>query len=96
MGAKGTTTVDFGAFPGSSDTSVTVTGQTSILAGSLAEAWVFPTATADHSADEHVIEEFEVKAGNVVAGTGFTIYAIERTTGDTRLYGQFTVGWVWD
>jgi hypothetical protein len=75
MGAQGTATINFGAFPGQSDASVTVTGQAGILAGSLVEAWLFPTATADHSADEHVVETIEVKAGNIVAGTGFTIYA---------------------
>lgn len=75
MGAQGTTTIDFGAFPGKSDASVAVTGQTSILSGSLVEAWLFPSATADHSADEHMIETMRVSAGNVVAGTGFTIYA---------------------
>jgi hypothetical protein len=74
MGAQGTTTINFGAFPGKSDTSVAVTGQASILAGSLVEAWLFPVATGDHSADEHLAEPLIVIAGNVVAGTGFTIY----------------------
>lgn len=76
MGAQGTTTIDFGAFPGGSDASVTVTGQASILSGSLVEAWLYPTATADHTADEHLVETIRVVAGNVVAGTGFTIYAL--------------------
>jgi len=131
MGATGTTTIDFGAFPGSSDTSVAVS-QPSILSGSLVEAWIMPTATADHSADEHWIEPIKVMAGNVVAGVGFTIYATIHpqtteplveygqgrnhiSTGTAaantgyganthrssvggkahRLYGQFTVAWVW-
>jgi hypothetical protein len=80
MGAQGTTTVNFGAFPGSSDTSVTITGQASILAGSLVEAWLFPATTADHSPDEHMVESIKVMAGNVVAGTGFTIYAVNTST----------------
>lgn len=75
MGATGTATVNFGAFPGSSDTSVTITGQATILSGSLVEAWIFPTATADHTADEHWVEGIRVMAGNVSAGVGFTIYA---------------------
>lgn len=125
MGATGTTVVDFGAFPGKSDTTATVTGQASILSGSFVEAWITPTATADHSADEHWVEPIKVVAGNVVAGTGFTIYAmntnqlnepltapgvsnfrsaattvyggVEPSVGGigTRLYGQFTVSWVW-
>lgn len=80
MGAQGQTTVNFGAFPGSSDTSVAVTGQAGILAGSLVEAWIRPEATADHSADEHVFETIRVVAGNVVPGTGFTIYALNTNT----------------
>lgn len=75
----GLTTVDFGAFPGASDASVTVTGQTGILAGSQVNAWIVATATADHSADEHWIETIAVTAGNISPGVGFTIYA--RNTG---------------
>ncbi len=74
MGATGKTTIDFGAFPGKSDASVAITGQAAIIAGSLVEAWIRPEATADHSADEHMVETLKVIAGNIVAGTGFTIY----------------------
>jgi len=134
MGATGTTTVDFGAFPGSSDTFVDVTGQASILSGSLVEAWVFPVATADHTADEHWIEGIKVVAGEITAAVGFRIRARidgaipeglvqhgavggggklnPQTTsaiagpfkGDgapsigglaPRLYGRYTVAWVW-
>jgi hypothetical protein len=73
MATQGTATLDFGAFPGSSDTSLFVSSP-SILAGSLVEAWIFPAATTDHSADEHLIESVMVMAGNVVASSGFTIY----------------------
>ena len=76
MGAQGTAVVDFGAFPVSSDTSVAVTGQSGILSNSLVEAWLFPADTADHSVDEHVVETIKVVAGKIVAGTGFTIYAL--------------------
>jgi hypothetical protein len=75
MGSQGTTTVNFGAFPGASDTSVAVTGQGGITSGNLVEAWILPAATADHTADEHWVEDFKVVAGNIVPGTGFTIYA---------------------
>lgn len=73
MGAQGTALLDFGAFPGGSDASVAV-ADAAILAGSLAEAWLFPADTVDHLADEHRVESLEVMAGNVVAGVGFTIY----------------------
>ncbi len=78
MATQGTAILDFGAFPGRSDTSVDVTGQTGISAGSLVEAWLLPAATADHSADEHWVDPPAVFAGNIVAGTGFTIYASAR------------------
>lgn len=125
-GSQGTTTLDFGTFPGKSDTSVAVTGQATMLAGSLCEAWIFPTATADHTADEHLIETIRVIAGNVVAGTGFTIYGFNTSQLNepltlqgvsrfrsaattihgtslpsvggigTRIYGLWTVAWVWN
>lgn len=135
MGAQGTATLDFGAFPGASDASVVVTGQAGIVAGSLVEAWVYPLATADHSADEHMLESFRVFAHSIVAGTGFTISgfntselsepvdvlgALGRFSGTgtalgrgkqepgatqqaggsggrgTRIYGTWTIGWVWN
>lgn len=74
MATQGTATLDFGAFPGASDASVAVTGQATIGSGSLVEAWLFPATTADHTADEHWVETIQVRAGNVIAGTGFTIY----------------------
>ena len=137
MGASGTTTLNFGAFPGGYDTSVAVTGQAGIVAGSLVEAWIRPEDTADHTADEHMLEPFRVFAGNIAAGTGFTIYgfndnhiitpadkppdaAQQRMTSASavlwtllnrierpasvlqteptapRLYGAYTVAWVWN
>lgn len=72
--ATGTAILDFGAFPGKSDASVAVIGQAAIVAGSLVEAWLRPVATADHSADEHMLETLKVFAANILAGTGFTIY----------------------
>lgn len=107
-GAQGTATLNFGAFPGSSDTSVAVTGQAGILAGSIVRAWIFPAATADHSADEHFAEGLYIVAGSIVAGTGFTIYgrAIDDAPVDDEnlqagilnapfRYGQWNVAWSW-
>ena len=74
-GAAGVTTINFGAFPGASDASVAITGQTGILVGSIIEAWLVAQPTADHTADEHRVETISVTCGNIVAGTGFTIYA---------------------
>ena len=107
----GTDVLDFGAFPGKTDTSVVVAGQTTIAAGSLVEAWIRPVTTAEHSADEHMVESIKVVAGNIVAGTGFTIYGFvseqmtelrpqiwtgrEAELPGTRLYGTWNVNWAW-
>lgn len=113
MGAQGTATLDFGAFPGSSHATVAVTGQAGIVAGSLVEAWLRPEASADHSADEHMLETLKVVARDIVAGTGFTIHGVneselfERNPGQyhgaregggqgTRIYGEWSVAWVWN
>lgn len=94
MATTGTAELDFGAFPGAADTSVDVTGQSGIVAGSLVEAWIRPVATTDHSADEHIVDPPEVVAGNIVAGTGFTIYG--STNSSLRHHGKYTVAWVWN
>lgn len=128
MGAQGTVELDFGAFPGKSDASIAVTGQASIVAGSLVEAWLRPVANSDRSADEHMLETVKVFAHSIVAGDGFTISGFNTSelneplapfkgvTGTiagglgspprdqlptqggqgTRLYGKFTVAWVWN
>jgi hypothetical protein len=85
--ATGTATLDFGAFPGKSDASVAVTGQAAIVAGSLVEAWIRPVDTADHLADEHMVESLKVFAANIQAGTGFTIYGFNTSQLNERSPG---------
>lgn len=105
MGAQGITTINFGtSLTGSVDASTTITGQTSILAGSLVEAWIIPSGTADHTIDEHQVDPPLVLAGNIVAGTGFTIYAYappspvntQQFADVPKHYGLWAVGWVWN
>ncbi len=105
MGAQGITTINFGtSLTGSLEASTTVTGQTSILAGSLVEAWIIPSGTADHTVDEHTVDPPRVVAGNIVAGTGFTIYGyapdtpanISQYTDVPKHYGLWAVAWVWN
>ena len=76
-GNFGTATIDFGAFPGTHEASVSVTGQSSITSTSKVQAWLFPTTTSDHTADEHVAEFINIKiiCSDLVDGTGFTIRA---------------------
>lgn len=93
MAATGQVSLNFGTFPGATDAKVDVAGQTGITAGSLVEAWVFPATTAEHTADEHWVENLQVTAGNVAAGVGFTIYGL--TLDRCRLYGNYNIAWVW-
>ena len=104
--ATGTATIDFGAFPGTSEASIAVTGQASIVAGSLVEAWRMPTvATADKTVDEQRIDRLSVYATDIVAGTGFTIRGYDDArpawrdafaqAQPQRIYGKFLIGWAW-
>lgn len=92
MATTGTSTLDFGT--GVPEISLAVTGQAGITGTSLVDAWVIPKATTNHSVDEHRVEGLEITAGNIVAGTGFTIYG--QPLGPYKLYGQFNIGWVWN
>lgn len=91
--ATGTAVIDFGSYPGSNEASVTVTGQSSILATSNAEAWMMAEASVDHTVNDAAYASLFVSltCGIPTASTGFTIYA--RST--EKLQGQFKVRWVW-
>ncbi len=67
-----------------------------------------PTATSDHSVDEHWTDPPDVLAGSVSAGVGFTIYGkakdiwggitgVESTPGDMNnlVYGKWSIAWRW-
>jgi len=114
----GTATLDFGAFPGKSDASVSVTGQTGIASTSIVQAWIYPKATADHTADEHAVESLKVFARDIVVGAGFTVQGVNTSEINekeppqflefgthhpdtfsegkgTRLYGTWSIAWMW-
>lgn len=100
MGDRGTAVLDFGSFPGTSDASVVVTGQAGIVSGSLVQAEIRPVDSVDHSAQEHMLETIKVWGGNIVAGTGFTIYGFNTSQLSshgmgTRISGKWNVFWVW-
>lgn len=93
-GGQGTCTIDFGSFPGSNEASVTVTGITSILSTSKAEAFVMgDSSTTDHSASDHkYFTAFTgLTCGTPTTATGFIVYArsIE------KLQGTFLLNYVW-
>ena len=92
MGATGTATIDFGAFPGSNEASVTF-ADTGVGAGSSVEAFIMAAdTTSDHTAADHRYagELFSLTA-LPTAGVGGTIYA--RSV--HKLQGAFAVRWVW-
>lgn len=92
--AIGTATIDFGAWPGSNEASVAVTGQGSILATSKCEAFFMADdTTGDHTAGDHryAAALIGLSCGTPTAATGFTIYA--RST--EQLIGTFALRWVW-
>jgi hypothetical protein len=91
---QGTATVNFGAFPGLNETSVAVTGQTSIVATSKVEAFIMGDDTSGgHTASDHryATTLIGLSCGTPVAGTGFTLYA--RCL--DKMEGSFAVRWVW-
>ena len=90
VGVEGVATVDFGAFPGGTDASVSVTGQSTVLNGDAPTAWVRAAATPEHSVDEHRVEPITVTVGVPTPGVGFTIYA---NAPGRRLYGRWSIGW---
>lgn len=91
--AVGVSVIDFGGFPGSNEASVTVTGQSSILATSSVEAWLMAEASDDHTVNDATYASLltAISCSVPTASVGFTIYArsIE------KLQGQFKVRWVW-
>ena len=66
MSNAGHALLDFGATP-TSDASLVVSGQTGILTTSFLEVWIEYAATADHTADEHLVEPLRVVAGSIVS-----------------------------
>ena len=90
----GTATINFGATPGSTNATLAITGQTSIASGAHIEAWIQGDSTADHNAYEHLVilsRLVSLACGDLVAGTGFTIYAAT----ELKITGQVACHWVW-
>ena len=90
----GTAIIDFGAFPGSNEASVTITGQASIGAGSKVDAYFMADdTTQDHTANDHryAAALIGLSGGGIVPGASFKIYAMS----EHDMQGTFQVRWVW-
>lgn len=90
---SGEATLSFGSTP-TNESSVTVTGQGSILATSKVKAWVMGATTASNNEGEHLFAGLSI---NVVSNiptvsTGFTLYA---STIAGYVTGDFKVKWEW-
>lgn len=96
--SSGVTTVDFGSFPGSDFATVTLTAADAADPNAILIAQVVPIATADHSADEHLVDPPRVGAINNGDGT-ITINAVPRDAipspipPDPMPYGKWSVAW---
>ncbi len=91
---QGTATIDFGAFPGSNEASIAVTGLSTISNTSKAESFVMgDSTTAGHSASDHrYLAAFTgLTCGTPTTGVGFTIYARSQE----KLQGTFLLNYVW-
>jgi len=88
---SGSVAIDFGSTPGTNFVSVDVTGQTAITGTSKVKAYKAVQATATHNEYEHIVVPLDISVGNIVAGTGFTIYVVT----DWRLDGTFNLNWEW-
>lgn len=90
----GTAIIDFGAYPGASETSVVVSGISGISATSNAEAFIMgDDSTTDHAARDHRYLGLYARftCGAPTVGTGFTIYG----TSTERLQGTYKIRYVW-
>jgi hypothetical protein len=76
MGAQGTATLDFGAFPGSNVAYVDVVA-TGVISTSAIEAWLRPVATADHTDTDHIAAPMKVSAV-FVSNDNIRIYGINQ------------------
>lgn len=89
----GTATISFGSTPVSEGT-VTVTGQAGILSGSFVEAFLMVEAATGNTVDDAKFAGVSLRiiVGDIVAATGFTIYA---TATSGLITGDLSIRWVW-
>jgi hypothetical protein len=74
VGAQGTATLNFGAFPGS-NVAVTDVAAPGVIAASAVEAWIRPEATADHTDTDHVAAPMKI-TGQYLSDGNIRIYGL--------------------
>ena len=91
-GASGWTTIDFGV-NGSDRASTFIFDQDAISVDSFVSVGLRGMPSADHTYEEHIVEQMDVRTGNLVNGVGFEIYGVTR---NVKLYGSYNVFWKWE
>lgn len=89
----GESTVSLGVTP-TNEAELVVTGQTGIAAGAKVQAQIGLTATTDYTVKDHKYLGslgVSVTTGNVVAGTGFTIFI----RSSQKLTGDISIAWLY-
>jgi hypothetical protein len=84
---KGSVTVNCGV---GSDQARTTVLSASVAANSVILITVDPAGTADHSADEHLIEAYDVMPDAIVPGVSFDVVMVAR---DAGLDGNYAFLW---
>ena len=92
MSNTGSVQIDFGSAPGTDYSEIIITGQTGITTSNKVDAWKNIESTSNHSLLDVVVSDFDIYAGSIVNGVGFTIYVISRMG---RLTGQYNISWCW-
>jgi hypothetical protein len=91
--ARGSAVLDFGAWPGSNNAQVSVTGQTLINANSSIVVSVQYVAQGTNTASDVQFYDglMEVIASTPIPGSGFTVYGYS----NEKIQGQILVTWTW-
>jgi hypothetical protein len=91
--ADGAVALDFGAWPGTHETSVAITGQGDIAEDASVEARLSAEASGDHTAADAAYAALFIAltCSPPTAGDGFTVYA----RSSQPFTGTFRVQWTW-
>ena len=89
----GVATLDFGAFPGSNEASVSVIGQATIAATSAPQANIIAQTFGSYTANDcaYLAALCDLSCSVATAGVGFTIQA----RSEHKLQGTVQVRWTW-
>ena len=93
VSAKSEAVLDFGPWPGSNETLLSITGQGSIASTNLCFAQMLASVTPDHTESDHLYASalVDLSCSEIIPGSGFTIHACSLE----RMQGTFKILWAW-